>query len=127
MSRLDACTAQQFADAWFAAWNAHAVQAIGAHYADAVQYESPFVARLGLNADGVLRGKEAVMAYFARALGAYPDLKFTPGELYLGENSVVLRYQSVMNLQAAELFVFDASGKAARVYCHYHASASVTP
>ncbi len=116
--------ASRFAADWFAAWNAHDLVAIMAHYADTVAYASPFVARLGIHPRGVLHGRAAVSGYFARALATYPDLQFTPIQLFSGVDSLVLLYQSVHNLLAAEAFSFDAAGRVASVRCHYHAPES---
>jgi ketosteroid isomerase-like protein len=43
---VDDATAREFAAAWYAAWNAHDLEAILEHYADDVEMSSPLVAAL---------------------------------------------------------------------------------
>jgi hypothetical protein len=110
---------QEFARDWIAAWNAHDVERIMSHYADDVEYQSPFVARLAEAPDGTLRGSGAVRAYVQRGLETFPDLHFVLLGVFSGMDSVVLHYQSVNNLTAAEYFQFNATGEIARVVAHY--------
>jgi hypothetical protein len=110
---------ETFAADWVAAWNGRDLDAILGHYADGVVFTSPFAARL--TGDGTVRGKEALRAYFAAALAKFPNLHFRLRHALSGVNSLVLLYESVENLLAAELFEFDASGKVSRVRCHYTA------
>jgi GNAT superfamily N-acetyltransferase/ketosteroid isomerase-like protein len=111
--------AHQFAADWFAAWNRHDLDAILAHYAEDVEFNSPFVARLLGDSNGVVRGKPALRDYFARALVAYPNLKFEPGQVLVGVNSLTLHYRSVKNLMAAEVMAFNANDQVVRVLAHY--------
>ena len=65
--------ADDFVTDWMDAWNRHDVERILGHYAEDVEYCSPFIAAMaepgGPGADGRLAGKEAVRAYFTAALG----------------------------------------------------------
>ena len=106
-----------FAAEWVAAWNRHDLDAILAHYADDVVFTSPFAVRL--TGDGTVRGKDALRAYFAAALTKFPDLHFRLRHALAGVNSLVLLYDSVEGLLAAEAFEFDSGGKVTRVNCHY--------
>lgn len=116
---------QEEADAlareWIAAWNAHDVEAIVSHYADDIQFASPFVAQLNGGA-GSIAGKDAVRAYFARALAAFPDLHFEFRMAFAGVDSLVIYYLSVRDLLAAEVFTLGVDGKFIRVQCHYRPS-----
>jgi hypothetical protein len=56
---------------------------------------------------------------FARGLDAYPDLCFELHHVYASVASVVLEYQSVNGLRAAEVLELDAAGKVRRVTAHY--------
>ncbi len=115
--------ADAFVAAWFAAWNAHDVDAITAHYADDVEYHSPFVARLP-DGPGHLSGIEAVRGYVAFALERYPDLHFDPPRLVgVGAHSVSMVYGSVEDLTAVETLVLDDAGKVTLALCHYRAEA----
>lgn len=108
-----------FATDWIAVWNRHDLDAILAHYADDVVFTSPFAVRLTGDPAGTVRGKESLRSYFAAALARFPDLHFKQRHSLSGVNGLVLVYDSVENLLAAEAFEFDACGKVCRVNCHY--------
>lgn len=107
-----------FAVEWVAAWNRHDLDAILAHYADGVVFTSPFAARLTGDPAGTVRGKEALRAYFA-ALARFPDLRFRLRHALPGVGSLVIVYDSVEGLLAAEVFEFDPASKVNRMTCHY--------
>jgi len=116
---LTAEVATHVTDEWFAAWNAHDLEAILAHYADDVEFVSPFVAVLNDDPSGVIHGKEALRAYFARALERFPDLRFEPLDALVGVDSVTLYYVSVGRRLAAEVMTLDPDGLVVRVLAHY--------
>ncbi len=109
----------EFADEWIAAWNAHDLEKILSHYADEIEFTSPFVVRLFNESSGTLRGKDRLRAYFAKGLAAYPDLRFELLHTLTSIQSVVLYYRSVKNLLAAEVMFFDPQEKVAQVVAHY--------
>ncbi len=121
--------ADGFVAEWMEAWNSHDVERILEHYADDVEYCSPFIARLaepgGPGADGRLVGKEQVRPYFAAALGRYPDLHFDPPvHVAVGAGSISFVYTSVNDLTAVETLVFAPGSRlVARAHCHYRAPA----
>lgn len=110
--------AEQFARDWVAAWNAHDLDRILAHYDDDFEMASPAVVSLAGEASGVLCGKQAVGAYWSRALDRYPHLHFRLLDVLLGVASVVLVYEGVLGL-SVEVFEFGASGKVTRAAAHY--------
>jgi len=112
------------AQEWIAAWNAHDLERILAHYSDDVELSSPLVAKLTGRSEVTIRGKAALRDYFARGLQAYPNLRFDFIRLYPGVRSCVAEYRSVNGLLSAELMEFDAQGKVRRVLAHYSDSAS---
>ena len=111
--------AKQFAEHWLQAWNNHDIEAIVSHYAEDVEYFSPFLTRLADNPCGTLRGKSALKEYLAKGLAAYPDLDFVLINVFFGVRSLVIQYLSVNNLTASEVFEFDENGLVSRVQCHY--------
>lgn len=111
--------AHQFALEWIDAWNAHDLDRILSHYADDIRFASPFIAQVTDNASGVVNGKLALREYWETALAAYPDLHFKLRKTLAGVNSVVLYYDSIKNLVAAETMEFDETGKVVRVNAHY--------
>ena len=68
---------------------------------------------------GLLVGKKAVAEYWSRALGRFPDLHFKLIEVYAGVGTVLIVYESVLNLRAAEWFEFDEVGRVRRALAHY--------
>src|SRR3954471_11372357 len=106
-------------DAWYAAWNAHDLDQILAHYAEDIRFYSPFATALVPGSQGLIEGRAALRAYFSTALAKYPDLRFEPLETFTGAGSTLLRYRSVAGKTAAEMFVVDARGVVIEVRAHY--------
>jgi hypothetical protein len=121
--------ADAFVAEWMGAWNSHDLDRILGHYADDVEYFSPFIAQLaepgGPGADGRLVGKSLVRAYFATALARNPDLHFeVPAHVAVGSGSVSFVYTSIKSLTAVETLVFaPGSTIVATAHCHYRAPA----
>lgn len=118
--RVDEAFAQRFAKSWFAAWNAHDLDAMMAHYADAIEHSSPFIARYNNDPTcAPLKGKAAVRDYFGRALARNPTLAFTPMHVAVGVSTVLLVYRRMTGEVAAETFAFDGAGKVVKSVSHY--------
>jgi predicted ester cyclase len=113
--------AWKLADHWIAAWNAHDLDLILAHYEDAVELTSPAAAQLLATADGKVIGKANLRAYFQRGLEAYPQLHFQLEDVLWGVNSVVLYYKNQKGTSTAEFMELSANGKVARVVANYSA------
>ena len=116
---MDHDTAQEFDSEWYAAWNAHDLEAILSHYTDDVEMTSPLVSALAGAADGGLVGKDALRAYFTAGLEKYPALHFEPLELFVGVDSLVLRYVGASGQPSAEVVFLDDEGKISRYFAHY--------
>ena len=116
--------AVDFATEWIAAWNVRDLDRILKHYARDIEFTSPFVHRLLNGNANTLRGIAVLRVYFGRALNAYPDLRFVLGRVYSGAQSLVLEYQRVSNLLAAEMMEFNDAGFVIRVNVHYTATES---
>ncbi len=108
------------AEHWVAAWNAHDLDSIMAHYEDAVELTSPVAARLLGAADGKVVGKKNLRAYFQRGLAAYPELQFHLVDVLWGVDSVVLYYTNQSGNRTAEFMELSADGKVARVVANYN-------
>jgi ketosteroid isomerase-like protein len=115
---MDKDQALAFAHEWVAAWNAHDLDGILAHYEEDFEMASPAISRLTGEASGSLKGKAAVGEYWAGALEKFPDLRFELLHVLRGADSVTLVYQGVLGL-SAEVFHFSPSGKVARAFAHY--------
>lgn len=111
--------AEQIAREWIEAWNRHDLDAIIAHYANNVEFTSPFVVKLLRDYSGTIKGKEALRSYFGKALAAYPDLKFDLIQVLSGVDSVTVYYRSVEGMMAAEVMMLNSSGEIVKVMAHY--------
>ncbi|MBD2767423.1 nuclear transport factor 2 family protein [Hymenobacter sp. BT664] len=111
--------ASAFAHDWVASWNAHDLDRIMEHYADELDFRSPIIQQLGADPTGVIRLKTELRAYFADALGRYPTLRFELEQVLPGVDSLVLYYQSINQLQAAEYMELDPAGRVRGVRAHY--------
>lgn len=117
---MDQSRAQAFARSWYAAWNAHDLEAIMAHYSPLIEHSSPFIARYHSDPSArSLKGIETVRGYFARALERNPTLAFSPMHLTIGLETVILVYRRMSGDLAAEVFHFDDAGLVTRSISHY--------
>jgi uncharacterized membrane protein len=107
------------AQEWIAAWNAHDLDRILAHYSEDVELVSPLIATITGRSDGSVRGKPALREYFKRGLQTFPTLHFQFVRVYPGVRSCVLEYRSVRGLRSAEFMEFDEHGRVQRVRAHY--------
>ncbi|TXS57636.1 YybH family protein [Streptomyces sp. t39] len=103
---MDHDFARAFADSWVTSWNAHDLDALLAHFSDGVTFSSPVAARL-LGGDGVIRGKEALRAYWTEGLRRIPDLRFEVVGVYAGVGCLVVNYRNQRGGLVNEVLVFD--------------------
>lgn len=115
---MDTKSAKIFAEEWIAAWNSHDLEKILSHYSNDFEMTSPIIRQLANEPTGTLKGKEAVRAYWSKALEMHPELQFKLLFTFTGVNSVVVHYQGHRGL-SAEVFYFDSNGKVNRAYAHY--------
>jgi ketosteroid isomerase-like protein len=113
--------AWNLANHWVAAWNAHDLDQIMAHYEDAIELTSPVAAQLLGTADGKVVGKANLRAYFQRGLEAYPELHFRLEDVLCGLNSVVFYYTNQKGTRTGEFMELSAIGKVTRVVANYSA------
>jgi hypothetical protein len=116
---IDPEFARRVADEWFGAWNSHDLEGVLRHYANDVEFTSPFAVEFTGRADGTLHGVDELRTYFSRALAAFPDLRFTGLRIAQGVSSITLSYCSVRGLDAVETMLFGRDGKLVRVLAHY--------
>jgi hypothetical protein len=104
---MDQKSAREFADSWVAAWNAHDVDAVLAHFADDVVFTSPVAAQVVPESGGVLRGKAALRAYWTAALARIPHLQFDVLGAYVGIDQLVINYRNHVGGLVCEVLRFD--------------------
>lgn len=117
----------EMADSWLRAWNSHDIKQIMAHYADTIEFTSPFVTALLNKPDGKIKGKSVLEAYFLQGLAKYPELNFKLLHVLPGVASLTLVYISVHDLVAAEVMEVNAEGKVINVLAHYGANGLSRP
>jgi ketosteroid isomerase-like protein len=110
--------ADHFAKEWIDSWNTHDLERILSHYTDDFEMSSPYIAQIAGEPSGVLKGRAAVAAYWAKALERTPTLRFELHSTLVGAESLVIYYRGARGM-AAELFFFDAHGKVAKACAHY--------
>ena len=107
------------AQKWLDDWNHHDLDAILSHYAESIEFSSPFIAKLLNEPSGKIQGKSALRDYFAKGLAAYPQLRFELEQILVGVDSIVIYYRSIQNLLAAEWMLIDEHGLVVSVRAHY--------
>lgn len=108
-----------FANRYYAAWNARDLDAIVALYADDVEFSSPYIAALGFSYDGVIQGKPMLRAYVERALERAPALTFTPEALFVGARGHALIYRNHRGERVVEVHELDSAGLVVRADAIY--------
>ncbi len=117
---IDITFAEHFSKDWIESWNSHDLRRILSHYHDEFEMSSPLIAQIGGQPSGTLKGKEAVGAYWAKALALIPDLRFELTTTLVGVSSITLYYRGARGM-AAEVFHFDSDSKVTRAFAHYAA------
>lgn len=110
--------AEGFANEWIAAWNSHDLDRIFPHYEDDFEMSSPVIPIVVGEPSGVLRGKAAIGAYWAKALEKTPHLRFELVTVLAGVDSVTICYRGHRGL-SAEVLHFNPSGKVRAAFAHY--------
>ncbi|GAM10899.1 snoaL-like domain protein [Geobacter sp. OR-1] len=111
--------AEHFAADWIDAWNSRDLERVLSHYSDDFEMHSPVIIQVAGEPSGRLKGKDAVSAYWAKALGLIPDLHFEPVATLIGVDSITLYYKGARGRLAAEVFHFGADGKVHTAFAHY--------
>ena len=115
---IDKNFAEHFARDWIDSWNSHDLDRILSHYSDGFEMSSPVIIQVAGEESGTLKGKDAVGAYWSKALKLQPDLRFELLTTLIGVSSITLYYKGARGL-AAEVFHFGSDQKVVRAYAHY--------
>jgi len=118
ITMIDKKFAEHFAHDWIDSWNSHDIDRILAHYSDRFEMSSPIIAQIAGEPSGTLKGKEAVGAYWRKALALIPDLRFELLAILTGVDSITLYYRSPRGL-AAEVLHFGPDHNVIKAYAHY--------
>ena len=97
---------ETFIQQWLDGWNAHDIEAVLAHFAEDVVFTSPVAARVLQDSGGVVRGKDALRAYWTLALQRVPDLQFELVGTYVGVSTIVINYRNQVGGLVNEVLIF---------------------
>ncbi|HEU4624830.1 MAG TPA: nuclear transport factor 2 family protein [Steroidobacteraceae bacterium] len=100
---------ERFCREWVDAWNTRDVEAVLRHFHDDVVFSSPLAAKIVPGSNGVVRGKEALRAYWIEGLKRSPDLHFVLEAIYAGPNALVINYRNHHGMLVNEVLVFDGA------------------
>ena len=119
---IDAKWAREFAAEWIEAWNAHDLGRIVSHYTDDFEMRSPIIVERRGIASWVLKGKQAVGAYWEPGLTASSPLKFVLHDVLVGTNSIALYYYNVTRgRMVAEILILNDQHQVVSGSAHYAA------
>lgn len=112
-------TAMEFAVSWVEAWNSGDLERIIVHYAEDVVFSSPLVRTIGGGNSNTIWGREALRGYVTAALRKFPLLRFRLRAVYVGDQAVVLLYDSVNGLVASEKLKLNEKRQITRAWGYY--------
>jgi hypothetical protein len=118
MQELTEEAAWALARGWCEAWNRRDVDAIMAHYAEDVEFNSPTIVHRWGNADGWIRGKAKLRANFEIGVKA-PNLRFDLIDVLLGVNAISIIYRRETGTLVSDLVELDPRGLGRRVLSCY--------
>jgi hypothetical protein len=98
--------AVEFSREWAAAWNRRDIEAVLSHFADDAVFTSPVAQRVGFAPDGVVRGKDALRAYWRVALENNPNLHFRVTGVYSGIDTIAIGFQTQQGVDRIEILRF---------------------
>ncbi len=112
--------AYKFTEEWIAAWNSHNLDNILCHYTDDFSLETPMALKIVPESGGILKGKEAIRAYWAKGLELIPELFFEVYEVLIGINGLTIYYiNRATEKKSAEVFFFNDAGKVTKSFVYY--------
>ena len=109
---------EAFAKAWLNGWNERDLERIVSHYADEVEFQSPFAVHLFGDALRTIKGKKELTHYFERVLEAVPGkIEFEFLGVFHGVDTLVVHFQS-KQFNCAEFMELNRHGKVCRAMAH---------
>jgi ketosteroid isomerase-like protein len=96
--------------AWIEAWNARDLERVLTLYDEAAIMTSDRIPALGFGESGTVHGKDALRAYWGKALGLVPNLYFTLIDLFVSPDSVVVFYQNERGKRICEYLRVNEAG-----------------
>ncbi|MCK1420533.1 nuclear transport factor 2 family protein [Bradyrhizobium sp. 180] len=95
---------------WIEAWNARDLERVLTLYDEAAVMTSDRIPVMGFDASGTVRGKDALRAYWGKALGLLPNLHFSLIDVFVSPDSVVVFYENERGKRICEYLRVNAEG-----------------
>ncbi|WP_441235504.1 nuclear transport factor 2 family protein [Bradyrhizobium sp. 930_D9_N1_4] len=95
---------------WVKAWNARDLEGVLTLYDEAALMTSDRIPVMGFDASGTVRGKDALRAYWGKALGLLPGLHFTLIDVFVSPDSVVVFYENERGKRICEYLRVNDAG-----------------
>jgi len=95
---------------WVDTWNTRDLERVLALYDEAVVMTSDRIPALGFDPSGTVRGKDALRAYWGKALTLLPELHFTLIDLFVSPDSVVVFYANERGKKICEYLRVNEAG-----------------
>ena len=83
---------------WLEAWNARDLERVD------------LIPAMGFDSSGTVRGKDALRAYWGKALALLPELHFALIDLFVSPDSVVVFYENERGKKICEYLRVNAAG-----------------
>ncbi|MCK1347243.1 MULTISPECIES: nuclear transport factor 2 family protein [Bradyrhizobium] len=96
---------------WVEAWNARELERVLTLYDEETVMTSDRIPAMGFDESGTVRGKDALRAYWGKALALLPNLHFSLIELFVSPDSVVVFYENERGKRICEYLRVNAAGK----------------
>ena len=106
LATMDAEFAQRFARNWEAAWNAHDIEQVLAHYTDDVTFQSPYIVHRLQEPKGEVYGKDQLRSYWTSGLEQQPDLRFDVESIRVSVDTLVINYRNQHGHAVCEVLRF---------------------
>jgi ketosteroid isomerase-like protein len=111
-----------FGEQWAHHWNTRDIEAVLAHFAERAVFTSPVA--LKVTGKTTIHGKEAIRAYWVRALANLPSLRFTINRVLwdADHSELAIIYDREIDgrhERGAEVLTFDPEGRVVRGEAFY--------
>lgn len=95
---------------WIEAWNARDLERVLKLYDEAAIMTSDRIPAMEFDASGTVRGKEALRAYWGKALALLPELHFALIDLFVSPDSIVVFYENERGKRICEYLRVNEAG-----------------
>jgi len=95
---------------WVEAWNTRDLERVLTLYDETAVMTSDRIPTLGFDASGTVRGKDALRAYWGKALGFVPELHFTLIDVFVSPDSMVVFYANERGKKICEYLRVNDAG-----------------